>query len=436
MNCWEILGIAPTADLTAIKTAYAAKAKEWHPEEYPEEFQQLQQAYHSAAHYAKSHKGHTDSFAVANNTAAPMRSVYIDQEIPAEEGAEKETTKEETTHTKTEKCSESEQSYDNNEPKSGYGYDDSERIYEQEEWAYEEPEQGDNDSEPQQNFDYKMVEETDLNDQFFREFFDIAWNPYLMNNLVCWEYILKRSSYDKLLQKSSFRENFVRTAAGLSGWKRKTILFFEKWLQSVAVEDEDGAPVHKKETELLCWKRKKISLFEEFVSAQRCVTKEQKAFHDIFLAKVARCGRNRNLTSADDIACYLSFYLPYAAANQSALKKMYQGNGSGRALITAVLFIAPLFAFMTIYTNVYVVPKKKAENAQKNWQQEMQQQADEIEKYNEWLQQKDSSSLEWTPEYREELMQEAIRRQEELQKEYEQMLESEASPESSAEVEE
>lgn len=31
-----------------------------------------------------------------------------------------------------------------------------------------------------------------------REFFDIAWNPYLMNHLVCWEYILKRSPYDKL----------------------------------------------------------------------------------------------------------------------------------------------------------------------------------------------------------------------------------------------
>lgn len=407
MNCWEILGIEPTADLTAIKTAYAAKAKEWHPEEHPEEFQQLQQAYRSAARYAKAFKGHVDSFDAAKEEIAQTKTEIWEKE-------------------ETEKCGEPEQSYDNNEPG---------RIYEYEEWAYEEPEQGDNDSKPQQDFDYKMVEETDLNDQFFREFFDIAWNPYLMNNLVCWEYILKRSSYDKLLQKSSFRENFVRTAAGLSGWKRKTILFFEKWLQSVAVEDEDGALVHKKETELLCWKLKKISLFEEFVSAQRCVTKEQKAFHDIFLAQVARYGRNRNLTSADDIACYLSFYLPYAATRQSNLKKMYHDNGQGRALITALLFMASLIAFMTIYVNVYVVPKQKAESAQKNWQQEMQQ-ADEIEKYNEWLQKKDSSSLEWTPEYREELMQEAIRRQEELQKEYEQMLESEASPESSAEVEE
>ena len=65
MNCWKILGIEQTTDLAAIKTAYAAKAKEWHPEEHPEEFQQLQQAYHSAARYAKAQKGRMVSPAAA-----------------------------------------------------------------------------------------------------------------------------------------------------------------------------------------------------------------------------------------------------------------------------------------------------------------------------------------------------------------------------------
>lgn len=441
MNCWRILGIGQTSDLAAIKAAYAAKAKEWHPEEHPEAFQQLQQAYRSAVRYAKAHKGHAGSPVVAKSAADTMQGAFIDREILVAGTAKKEIayTKEEIGEKKeTEKCGELGQDCDNNEPESGYRYDDSGQIYGYEEREHENSEQGDNDSETQQVFDYEVVGETDLNDQFFREFFDIARNPYLMNNLVCWEYILNRSPYDRLLRKGSFRENFVRTAAGLSGWKRRTILFFEKWLQSVAVEDEGGGHghIHKKETELLCWKIKKISLFEEFISAQRCVTNDQKRIHDIFLAQVGRCGRNRNLISVDDIACYLSFYLPYAAANQSALKKMYQDNGQGRAIIGSVLFMAPLFVFMMIYVNVCVLPKQKEADVQENWQQEIQQQTDEVKKYNEWLRQKEGSSLEWTPEYREELMQEAIRRQEELQKEYERIWESEEPSESGAEIEE
>ena len=42
MEIWEKLGIEPTTDLSEIKTAYAAKAKQYHPEENPEEFQALQ----------------------------------------------------------------------------------------------------------------------------------------------------------------------------------------------------------------------------------------------------------------------------------------------------------------------------------------------------------------------------------------------------------
>lgn len=397
--------------MAEIKTAYAAKAKEWHPEEHPEAFQQLQQAYRSAARYAKSLKGHTDSPA-----------------MPA-----METVKKEIAHTKAE-VREKEETEKCGEPEHNYGHDETERIYEYRKQEYENSKQGVNDSKQQQEFDYDVVGETDLNDQFFREFFDIAWNPYLMNNLVCWAYVLKRSPYDRLLQKRAFRDNFVRTAASLAGWERKTILFFETWLQSVTVEDEDDGHrhIHKEETKLLCWKLKKIGLFERFVSARCCVTNDQKRIHDIFLAQVGRCGRNRNLTSEDDIACYLSFYLPYAATNQSALKKMYQDNGQGRAIIRGVLFMVPVIVVMTIYANVYVVQKQKEEAAQNNWQQ----QADEVKEYNEWLRKEEDSSLEWTPEYREELMQEAIRRQEEPQKEYERLLESEESSKSGAETEE
>lgn len=83
--------------------------------------------------------------------------------------------------------------------------------------------------------------------------------------------------------------------------------------------------------------------------------------------------------------------------------------------------MALLIVGMVVYVNVYVVPRRNAQIGQ----QRIQQQADEIRKYNETLQQNGNTSLEWTPEYREELMQKAIQMQEELLNEQDQFPESE-----------
>ena len=49
---WTTLGIEPTKDVSAIKRAYAEKAKTCHPEEDPEGFMKLRQAYQAALDYA------------------------------------------------------------------------------------------------------------------------------------------------------------------------------------------------------------------------------------------------------------------------------------------------------------------------------------------------------------------------------------------------
>ncbi len=49
---WKVLGINPTTNITAIKQAYAALAKKYHPEEFPQEFLNLRSAYESAMDYA------------------------------------------------------------------------------------------------------------------------------------------------------------------------------------------------------------------------------------------------------------------------------------------------------------------------------------------------------------------------------------------------
>jgi hypothetical protein len=52
-NIWTVLGLDPTEDVSAIKRAYAEKAKTCHPEEDPEGFLQLRQAYQTALAYAE-----------------------------------------------------------------------------------------------------------------------------------------------------------------------------------------------------------------------------------------------------------------------------------------------------------------------------------------------------------------------------------------------
>ena len=53
-SIWTILGLEPTKEVSAIKRAYAQKARTCHPEEDPEGFMELRKAYQSALNYAEN----------------------------------------------------------------------------------------------------------------------------------------------------------------------------------------------------------------------------------------------------------------------------------------------------------------------------------------------------------------------------------------------
>ena len=57
MNCFTVLGIEPTTEKKTIKRAYAAKSREFHPEEHPEEFQRIHDAYEEALAWAERNAG-------------------------------------------------------------------------------------------------------------------------------------------------------------------------------------------------------------------------------------------------------------------------------------------------------------------------------------------------------------------------------------------
>lgn len=91
MNFWQILGISPTKDLKAIKTAYSSKSREVHPEEHPEEFKQLHDAYMSAVKYARhSSNGNVRSFGSAVYEVEPKNNSVKVQEFQKEISPEAE----------------------------------------------------------------------------------------------------------------------------------------------------------------------------------------------------------------------------------------------------------------------------------------------------------------------------------------------------------
>ena len=56
-NIWTVLGLEPTQDVSAVKRAYALKARTCHPEEDPEGFLKLREAYQAALAYAEGDSG-------------------------------------------------------------------------------------------------------------------------------------------------------------------------------------------------------------------------------------------------------------------------------------------------------------------------------------------------------------------------------------------
>lgn len=404
MNCWEILGIQNTSDIAAIKRAYAVKAKEWHPEEHPEEFKQLQQAYKTAVRLAKYNEGHS-----VQEVREPAKDKPA-QNMASEDTAGHETTKQNATETEFVRHEEIRHEDIHHEEirhediykestehiviieKPAWDAEDirkepAEQITEhplgekvkQEDITEEIPDGifTEDDSKPQELFDYEEVGEADLRDQFFGEFFAVAWNPYLINNLICWETILKRSPYDQLLSDAAFRSNFVRTACSIKGWKKKTIRFFQDWMQSRT--DLTGDSGFTRETKLTRWKWNTMGMFEGLVSVHNSVTNDQKKMHDVFLSQLERHGSQTSLDNRESVEYYLSLYLPYAARNQSKLKAMYQTQCQGRTFLVTMIAGALAACLMAVYVNVYMLPAQK-ETAQKETIQKEATQKEAIKK--------------------------------------------------------
>ncbi|MGR9054201.1 MAG: hypothetical protein ACU84J_16300 [Gammaproteobacteria bacterium] len=92
MSYWQILGIADTSDITAIKRAYAAKLKATKPDEDPEGFQHLHAAYKQALQHAKLNSA-PNTPSEATDGPLPLQPAVTDGErVPVFDGVASQTT--------------------------------------------------------------------------------------------------------------------------------------------------------------------------------------------------------------------------------------------------------------------------------------------------------------------------------------------------------
>lgn len=286
MNIWEILGIPPTEDIAEIKSAYAKQAKLNHPEEHPEEFKTLQNAYKIAMKLAKSRRSGISQTYQPSGQMTETPEDELRAESPTEE---------------------------------------PEEMLRTETAAEKEPEDSPLGEAEEPAFDFSDVDSYGEREFFFKQFLLLAKNPCLRNRLGTWEYFLHQNEFADLFSHADFRKEVVKTVCGLSGWRRKTILYLEQFLSSFHTKEnqpEDG----QWETDSRAFRLKKIPRLRlPAFCTDRFFTKEGRAFQKRLHKKVSKlAGREIDLDVQLDLVRYIKFYLFYARPYEAYIDQLYK----------------------------------------------------------------------------------------------------------------
>lgn len=318
MNVWKILGIDQTTDSNQIKQAYAARAKECHPEEHPEEYQILRQAYKEALRYAKWQKEQE-----AEGLAAGPQTMTGEHPV-------------EPPHS----------------PAFGIKPETEEELKEAGGSPLSTKAERDAGWDGDLNFgEVETNRKKELKDRFFREFCDIARNPYLMNNSACWRFFLNQNEYLELFAEPDIWDAFAYEMRRFSKWDKSTILFLEQRLRHLGGTGEGRS----------LWKRVRWHYYFERIcfagENEGIVEKEMLRLHGRILEQVRNSGIwvSASLQSPDAVDCYLQFYFAYAAENRERLEKSCRKNHRIRRMIRLSEVLA-VFLFLSFWVAELILP--------------------------------------------------------------------------------
>lgn len=293
MDIWERLGIDETENISQIKAAYAAKAKECHPEEHPDEYRMLQQAYKSAVQYAKVRHAKAKQGMEESALNQTVRAVMPGVEVRAEKA----------------------------DMPDGRNRQERMDISDTADWD--------------KNLDYTRVRtivREEVRDRFFREFGYIAQNPYLINHIACWRFFLNLPDYQPLLAEIDFPRRLADAVSRFAKWDRETILYFDRWLQY-------GKDCTSRQRSVLSrvWIRLLLDSLLFAGKNETMVEMGAVKIHGTVLEQVRNSGiwisdRPQN---ADAVERYLQFYFSYAEKHELELKQIRRKNRRFRAVMRA-----------------------------------------------------------------------------------------------------
>lgn len=305
-HIWEILKTEKTTDVAVIKRAYAARAKECHPEEHPEEFKQLQRAYREAVAWAKEAAETPQREAVewmraVENAAAPQQQKTV--ETPQQEAVEW------------------------TRARGAAPPPDPETAGTGEEAAGSPGFTAVTDA-------VREAEKQGRKERLAEEMWLAVKNPYLQNCPAYWRHLFAREEYRELFADAAFMGKMARILARQGGWYRSTIRMIGRRL---APEDPG-----------LRWKWLLHRPYDKPPLAEGVSSTKLIQIHGMLLGRIRETGVSDDIEhDKEAMACYLEQYLAFADHNAALLDRC------GRNIrITRVLALALFFAGLTAVTGM------------------------------------------------------------------------------------
>lgn len=173
----------------------------------------------------------------------------------------------------------------------------------------------------------------------------MADNPYLCNNLDAWEYFLDRKEFAELFVDTDFRIKLVHIMCDRFGWRRKTILYFERYLKKF--HTEENKPIGGIwETELVCFRVRKLPCPElPALCTDRFFGKEGIAFHKKLRSQISRSqGREISLEIKNDLIRYMKLYLSCEESKVDFMERLHRDWVIGKIVLNSIAFGICLFA--------------------------------------------------------------------------------------------
>ncbi len=320
MNEFNVLGIAPTDDMILIKKAFAAKARECHPEEHPGEFKRLQAAYRAACRYAKAagEAGGAGIFleiggSLAETDGTPGATISSDGQTGTEEGDSSGAVPD-----------------GEEEDSSGAVPDGEKRALSGTVPDGEKAQAGSvavfaGERAPSSwDFDFSDVEkrQTDSREEFWERFEYLLWNPCLRNNKEAWRAFCRRPEYQGLLEEDSFRGELAGRILGDSYlyWNVNTLDSLAKMLKRY---QKNKFALYETGTSAWSSFRRKAYLAGAAPKGPLLTSGQQKLLFEVEGTETLVRGQRV------DMERYLYLYFAFAGENRQELERLHQ-SAAGR----------------------------------------------------------------------------------------------------------